>query len=365
MALNIYEPIFMLPLVRELGIEYTFVRERYFNGDTTLFKQEKVLVDYDDGTGRILAPFVIPTVGAVPMTRDGYETYELVPPYISVSLPLTEADLNRRMAGENIISTVTPDQRARTYLAKDLNTLSMAITRREEWMCVQTMLDNECVMKHIGDNGNKGKDMIARYYNGTNPGVFTPSAAWARSTDDGKTPGTWFGSVKAQLSDMRQKGRNATELLVGSQVAELITGDPWIWKMLDNRRAELGEIDPRWQAAGVTRIGKLNFGGQDLEIFVYEGTYEEQDIKTRKKTVKPYFPPTAAVLTEPNSGKLCYGAVTQKEQDGQWHTRAQERVPKHIDDVKHNSEETIMTSRPIACPKIKSPWRSCRNVFDV
>ena len=362
MAYDIYSPEFMMALVREIPQNYTFIKDRYFGADPTMFKTEKVLVDYDDGAGRIMAPFVIPTVGPIPVTRDGYETNELTPPYIAISLPLTIADLTHRLAGESIVSELTPEQREKFYLMNDMNTLDLAVTRREEWMCVNTMLDNECKMTHIGNNGAKGRDLTARYYSGTNDGVFKPSEVWAASTDD-KQPGTWYKGVCAQLSDMRKRGRNATDLIVGSQVGQMILNDPWVWKMLDNRRAELGEVDPRWQAAGVTRIGKLNFGGKDLEIFIYEGTYEERDVKSRSLTSKDYFPTTGALLAEPNSGKLAYGAVNQMEKDEKFHTRTGTRVPKSVADVHHNAKETMLTSRPIAVPKIKSPWRGCRNVF--
>ncbi|MCD7918637.1 MAG: major capsid protein [Clostridiales bacterium] len=366
MALDIYSPAFLLGVIREKKPIYTFFKDRYFQPDAaSVFKTEKVLVDYDDGAGNVLAPFVIPRTGPVPLTRDGYETRELVPPYIAVSLPLTIDDLVHRMAGESLVSTMTPEQRERVYLVNDLDTLDKAITRREEWMCVNTMLDNACTMKHVGNNGDKTKDLTAQYYDGsTNPGVFTPSEAWAIG-EDAYTPGTWYKAVCAQLSDMRAAGRDATDLIVGPNVADIILTDKWAWKMLDNRRAELGELDPRWQQAGITRIGKLNFGGHDLEIFTYEGTYEQVDPKTRKKTTVAYFPTNGALLAAPKTGKLAYGAVNQMERDEQFHTRTGTRVPKYNADVKHNEKETMLTARPIAMPTIKSPWRACRDVINV
>lgn len=360
---DIYRPEFMLAVIREKKPLFTFFKDRYFQPDAaSVFKTEKVLVDYEDGAGSILAPFVLPTLGAEPMTRDGYETRELTPPYIAISMPLTAYDLQLRQAGESIVSTLTPEQREQAQLVRDMEALDKAITRREEWMCVQTMLDNACTMKHIGDNGDKGKDLIARYYDGNkNPGVFKPTTAWAGSSDE-HTPGSWYKGVCAQLRDMRAAGRNATDLVVGANIADMILEDKWAWKRLDIRRSELGELDPRWQENGVTRIGKLNFGGHDLEIFSYEGTYEERDPKTRILTTKSYFPADGALLAAPKTGKLAYGAVTQMEKDEKFHTRTGTRVPKYDADVKHNTKEAMLTSRPIAIPTVKSPWRACRNV---
>ncbi|MCD8052253.1 MAG: major capsid protein [Clostridiales bacterium] len=364
MAYDIYSPEYMLAAIKEMRPEYTFIRDRYFAHDTSTFKTEKVFVDYDDGAGRILAPYVLPAVGPVPLTRDGYETRELIPPYISVSMPLTITNLVTRLAGESIVSTMTPEQRERHYLISDMDTLDHAITRREEWMCVNTMLDNACTMHHIGNNGDDtGKDLIAQYYDDENPGVFTVDEPWDVGKDE-YTPGTWYTGTCDVLSDMRKAGRDATEMVVGSEVAQMILTDPWAWKMLDNRRAQLGEIDPRWQSAGVTRLGNLNFGGKNLDIFCYEGTYEERDVKTRKLTSVDYFPSTAAMLAAPGTGKLLYGAVNQMERDEMFHTRTGTRVPKYTADVKHNTKETMLTSRPIAAPIYKSPWRACRDVLN-
>jgi hypothetical protein len=142
----------------------------------------------------------------------------------------------------------------------------------------------------------------------------------------------------------------------------MIQEDKWAWKRLDIRRSELGEMDPRWQENGVTRIGKLNFGGHDLEIFCYEGTYEERNAKTRALTTQNYFPANGALLAAPNTGKLAYGAVDQMERDERVHTRSGTRVPKTTADVKHNVKETVLTARPVAVPLCKGAWRACRDV---
>ena len=362
MAINIYQPVFMEAALKEMPKVYTFIKDRYFGSTPTIFKTEKIMIDYDDGEGNLLAPFVVPRVGAVPMMRSGYNTYELTPPYIAPSRPLSIDDLKMRMAGESIVSTMTPEQRERQFLIDDLAYLDRAITRREEWMCVNTMLDNACTMHHIGDKENKPDDFTAQYYDGdVNPGVFQPSSAWDVGTASKR--GTWYKDVAAQAASLVDAGRNVTDLIVGSDVAEMILSDPWVHTMLDNRRIEIGEVDPRWQPNGAVRIGRLNFGGIALDIFTYRGTYQEKNAETGELETKHYFPTTGALLAAPNTGKLRYGAVTQVEMDTKTHTRTGTRVPKHNIDYVHNQKETILTSRPIAAPIMKSPWRACRDVM--
>lgn len=363
MAINIYDTVSMAGVVRELPQLYTFFKDRYFGAPPTLFTSEKVIVDYDDGDGNIMAPFVIPRAGSVPIMREGYTTNEIIPANIAPSRPLSIDDITKRMAGENIVSNVTPEQRERVLLADDLKMLDNAITRREEWMCVNTMLDNACTMKHIGDKKGKGIDLTAQYYDGTNDGVFTADTKWAVGTASAR--GTWYDGVCKQIDSLTAAGRQVTDLVVGSEVASMILSDPWIKDMLDNKRIELGEINPQWQPAGVTRLGAINFDGVMLEIFCYKGTYQEREEKNGKfiKTVVPYFPAKGALLAAPNTGKLLYGAVTQVEQDEMTYTRTGTRIPKHNVDKEHDARETILKSRPIAAPIMKSPWRACRNVL--
>lgn len=364
MPLNIYETVSMANMVRELPTLFTFMKDRYFGGAPTLFKTEKVIVDYDDGEGNVMAPFVIPRAGSVPLMREGYSTYELVPANIAPSRPLTIDDITKRQAGESIVSNLTPAQREGVLLADDLKKLDDAITRREEWMCVNTMLDNACKMTHIGDDTEKGVDLTAQYYESTaNGGVFEASTKWAAGTESKR--GTWYDGVCKQIDSMTAEGRPVTDLVVGSDVASMILSDPWVKDMLDNRRIELGEINPNWQPNGVTRLGALNFDGVILEIFCYRGTYQERTKSGKKfaKNTVPYLDSTAAILAAPNTGKLLYGAVTQVEMDGNTYTRTGTRIPKHNIDSKHDQKETILKARPIAVPIVKNAWRACRNVL--
>lgn len=361
MEFDIYSTHFMEAVIREKPVVYSFLMDRYFGSQPSVFKTETVFVDYDDGEGNPLAPFVVPRVGKVPMDRAGYETRELAPAYIAPSRPLSIDILKKRMAGESLVSTMTPAQRERQYLVGDMDFLDKAITRSEELMCATTLLDNACEIVHIGDKEDKGVMFTAKFYDGSdNPGVFVPSDKWAVGTATKR--GTWYAEVCKRAAELMDNGREVTDLVVGADVGEMILSDPWVISMMDNRRITLGTIDPRWKDNGVVYIGQLNFGGIMLDIFVYRGTYQKKDEDGKMKTI-PYIPSTSAILAAPNTGKLRYGAVTQVERDGNTYTRTGKRVPKHNVNVEENLKETILTARPLAAPIMKAPWRACRDVF--
>ena len=69
------------------------------------------------------------------------------------------------------------------------------------------------------------------------------------------------------------------------------------------------------------------------------------------------------VVTAPNCGKGLYGAITQLERDGEYHTYAGKRVPQHIFTIKPPSKETQVAASPLMVPKRKNPWCSAKKVL--
>lgn len=255
------------------------------------------------------------------------------------------------------MSKATPEQRAKMLLMGDLTELSARISRTEECLSVQTMLDNGCTMRHQTEKEDVYDDVAVKFYDGeNNPALYTPATPWTHST--GGKMGNWYKDVCNMISMLTGRGLPAKELVVGSDVGEFLLEDEWILKMLDNRRAEMGRIDPKELTDYVTQIGTFNFMGRNLTILVSDGTYEEggNDV--------PYVPNGSAIVTAPNCGKGLYGAVTQLEKDGKYHTYAGTRVPQHIFTLRPPVKEAQLTSRPLLVPKRKSPWSVAKKVFD-
>ena len=105
MPLNIYDTYFMLAAVREIPLEHTFFKDRYFptNQAMDIFATPRVLADYKLET-RKAAPFVVPRIGSIPGSREGFSTADLEPGNISISIPLTLDQLTGRGFGESLMS---------------------------------------------------------------------------------------------------------------------------------------------------------------------------------------------------------------------------------------------------------------------
>ena len=359
--MDLYSTYYMLAAVRELPLEHTFFKDRYFptNQATDIFATSRVLADYKEET-RKSAPFVVPRIGSIPGSREGFSTAELEPGNISISMPLTLDQLKGRGFGESLMSEMSPEDRAAQYLVRDLDDLSKRISRTEEALAVQTILDNGAVMRHRTDRADVYEDVGVHFYDGTNnPALFTPSATWANSTyADGKwTPGNWYADICAMIGMLTKKGRPAREIIIAPDVADFLMNDGWILAMLDNRRAEMGKIDPSTLTEFVWQIGAFNFKGRLLPILVSDGTYEKDGVDT------PYLPAGSVIVTAPNCGRGLYGAVTQMETDGDFHTYAGTRVPQHIFTIRPPAKETQLSARPLFVPNRPNPWAVAKNVL--
>lgn len=350
MAFDIYSTHSLLMAVEQLAPLHTFLRDRYFptNDATDIFATDDVLVEYKDGSKK-LAPFVSPRKGGVTITREGFYMERYTPPFIAPRRVLTIDDLKKRGFGEALFSKLTPQQRESALLLKDSDEMGEMISRREEAMAAETMLNNGCIMKHYADDLTKYEEKEIRFYSeGTNPAVYTPAVDWDQAGAD------IVGDIAAMIRLLTSRGLAASELIVAPDVADTVINDPKIQKLLDIKNYNVGAIDPKTLPAGAAVIGRINVLGRMIDIISYEETYEADN-----GTATQYIPAGKVILTTPAAGRTLYGAVTQVEQfDGQFHTYAARRVPKYLASAEGNTRTLTLTSCPLLIPNQKNPWIS-------
>ncbi|MEE0433906.1 MAG: major capsid protein [Peptococcaceae bacterium] len=348
MAFNFYDTTLLLDAVERIPKVSTFLRDRYFpTGDGDIFSTHSVLVEYRDGT-KVVAPFVAERKGGVTMLRDGYEVKQYEPPRIAPRRALTLDDLKKRGFGEAILPTLTDAQRQFAITTKDMQELDEMITRREELMCAEVMQENKLTMKHIADDVTIGDEMVMQFYNGSsNPATYTPASNWSADSV------TILKDIAAMIRMLTERGLGATDLIVGTDVADVLINNKTIQTLLDNRRYELGEVRPVTLPQGVARIMTLNINGRMVDIFCYEEEYTDY----ATKETKPFIDPKNVILTAPGAGRIAYGAVTQLEySDGEFHTYTGKRIPKFIPNAEGNTRTITLTSRPLVMPKAQNPF---------
>lgn len=348
MPFNFYDTHTLLMAVQQLNPAVTFLRDRYFptNDASDIFATDDVLVEYRDGSKK-LAPFVAPRKGGVTMLRNGYHLERYTPPFVAPKRPLSADDLKKRGFGEALFTQLTPEQRQQALILKDADEMGEFISRREEAMAAETMLTNGCIMKHIADDADEFDEMEIRFYEGgANPAKYTPTVKWDQ------TGNKLLADLGFMIQMLTKKGLRAADLVCSPDVADTIVNDSVIQKLLDNRRYEIGMVEPELLPDGAAVVARLNVRGRIISVISYDETYtSDSGVDTL------YIPAGKCVLTAPAAGRTLYGAVTQVEQaDGEFHTYTGRRVPKYLSSAEGNTRSLTISSRPLLIPNNKNPF---------
>lgn len=350
--INFFDTYYMAGMVEEIVPEQTFFLSRYFD-ETEEFATDKILVEYQDGDHK-MAAFVDPRAGDIPVDRDGYEIHEFEPPMIAPSRLLTMDDLKKRGFGEALYANTEPAERARRLQLRDLTDLTRRITRREEWMAVQTMINNGVEVQEYIDDKTTGRVLPLKFYEGNdNPGIYTPQNAWDSFA-------VMQADVEAMCDGLTESGLPVADLVIGSSVWGKIKQFADFQKQLDIQHMFIGDVATRIVAPGVTHVGTLDFNGYALNILVPKEFYRDGTGAAQR-----YFPVAGAMVTAPGCGKRYYGAVTQipygsDEPD----TFVGQRIPKLVVDQDKDTRKLRLASRVLTAPKAKAPWRYAANVID-
>lgn len=348
MPFNFYDTHTLLMAVQQLTPPVTFLRDRYFptNDASDVFATDDVLVEYRDGTKK-LAPFVAPRKGGVTILRNGYHLERYTPPFVAPKRPLSADDLKKRGFGEALFTQLTPEQRQQALILKDADEMGEFITRREEAMAAETMLTNGCIMKHIADDVDMADEMEIRFYSeSTNPAKYNPTIKWDASG------AKILADIGVMIRMLTSRGLRAADLVCSPDVADAVVNNEQIQKLLDNRRYNVGDVEPEQLPDGAAVMARLNVNGRIISVISYDETYTDDSDKDQL-----YIPSGKCVLTAPAAGRTLYGAVTQVEQsDGEFHTYTGRRVPKYLSSAEGNTRSLTISSRPLLIPNNKNPF---------
>lgn len=349
MNLNLFDTYYLAGMAEEITPVTSFFRDRYF-GDSDEFATDKVLVEYNDGDQK-MAPFVDPKAGDIPVARDGYKVLEFEPPMIAPSRLLTLDDLRKRGFGEALYQGSTQAERANNLIARDMEFLDRRIARREEWMAAQVMINNAVTVQEYIDADTQGQSFTLYFYDstGSNPATYT-GTTWT-------TFAIMKADVVAMCDSLAEHGLPASDLVLGSTTWANVSQFSDLQQLLDNRRIEAGELQSSIVYPGVSRVGRLDFDGYTLDIYVPRERYTDDSGQKQS-----FFPATSAMVTAPGCGKTYYGAVTQIPHGSEeYETFTGQRIPKLVVDQNKDTRKLRLASRPLPAPQNMAPWRYYAN----
>ncbi len=354
-----FETPILLEAIKQIQPVSTFLLDRYFptNPRRDIFRTKRIIVEYKKGT-RTVAPFISPRSNGVALERHGEYIREYVVPTIGIRRTLTLDNLETRGFGEALDSPLTPEQRQHDFFLEDLSDSQNSVKRKKEAMAAEVLFTNRLVVQEYGEDGKAaGEEWDVRFYEGNvNPAIYTPVADWSTSKESGEQI---EADLEAMIQMLSQRQLPATDLIVGRDVFRILSRNKYFMELWDNRRLNIGGYEIESLPNGVTKIPGLDILGHKLDVYCYEAQYEdvEKDENGNEVIVtKSYVPKGTILLTAPNCGHTVHGAISQMEDDRQFHTYSGEYVPRYFADVRANTKELAVRSAPLMLPHQESPW---------
>lgn len=314
----------------------------FFCKEEGVEENDKANYDFRKGT-KAMAPTVHPGTGGVIMERDGYETREISFCTIAPERLIEDQNLKSRLFGEAVLGAMTPEQREKKILARDLTEMRKAIQRRREWMVRQVLLTGKLNIFEYTNEGRSAQATAIADYQFTN--FFTPDTAW------GQVGADIAGDMEA-IYDLVYDGLGEVEKIVmAPDVWAAMRNDASFMKLLDMRNVDMGDIKQKYRGSGLRFLGHNADG---VELYSLSGTFIDDD--GLKKAVMP-----AGTLIAGGSDivKMPYGPVTQVEEPGtgaKHKTYIKKEVPLRHGSVDGNSIKNRLTSRPTVIPFNVDAW---------
>ena len=333
MAIDMFDTRIMIEMFQQLSSTRTFFRDTFFNKNMTNSLTENVDIDIVKGKRRV-APFVHPTVGSRTVERPGYSTNTMKPPLVAPDMITTVQDMLKRAAGENIYGAMSPDQRAAAQLGKDLATMDDLITRREELMARDAILDGKLYVTLDDATGASYSATIDFGRNANNTVVLSGADLWDAATSD---PLQKFRDWRRLMA--QNTGLTANVCLMGQSAADAFIKNTKVNDYLNKINVNRGVLEPAEVPQGMSFLGHI--GGVDC----YE--YNEWYLDPADDTEKPIIPAKQILMacTEARTDRL-YGCICDPVRG----SFALNRVPISWVQNKPSARFVAVQSRPMMVP---------------
>lgn len=345
MPISIYDPRTMGKLVERMPKVHTFIKDTFFRRVET-FDTQKIDVDFKKGN-RQLAPFVHKKIGGATIDNEGFQTNTYEPPLVAPNKITTVDDILKRTPGESLYNGKSPNQRAVEKLQRDFAQLDEMITRREEWMCCQSLFTGKIPI--LDKDGKEIQEEIDFQF--TNKETLPAAKKWT----------TAQGGKIAQLKAWRKKVQktgfvNCNICLMGSDALEAFLADEEVQKVLDVRRFEVAVIAPKELPNGATYIGTIHEIAMD--IYTYNEWYLDNWTNKETPEDKPLLPANiVALLSTEAEYSMYYGAVGIVDEAGKTIAVVEgSRIPEQWVERRPARRFVQLSSAPLCVPHEVDSW---------
>jgi hypothetical protein len=293
--MDLFSTNILTRVVNNLFIPSGFLSSRYFGVEITEQSEE---IHFDKaGRSRKLAPFVSPVVEGQIVEEQGYTTDTVKPAYIKPKTAFDPLRPLKRVIGEAIAGSLSPEQRMQALIAQELENHRQMIQRRLEWMASEILKAGAVTIsgeKYPTVNVSFARDAALTV-------TLAGGALWSAA-------GTSF-----PLDDLQdwadlivdKSGAAAIDVVMDIGAWKAFRKHATVQGRLDVRNARGGEID----LGALTEIGGSFKGTIDgFNIFVYQDRYQDDAGATQK-----FLANGTVIMTTPGEagldGARYFGAV--------------------------------------------------------
>jgi hypothetical protein len=339
--MDIYSTRAQLKAIEVMPREYSALYD-FFGHEAGNVEDDKAIYDFRKGSRR-MAPVVHPGTGGVLMDRDGYETREIGFCTIAPERIIEDKNLKGRMFGEDILGAMTPEERERKMLAKDLVDMRKAIQRRREWMVRQVLLTGKLeIFTYTNEGRGKNASMIADYGFTNN---FTAGTTWNQAGAD-------INGDMESIFDLVYEGSGYVDMIImAPDVAGAMLKNGQYIKYFDGRNIDMGKLNTQYRGSGLRFIG---WNADGVEMYSLSGKFVDDDGQ-----VKAVIPSGKLIAGSRDALNIYHGPVTQVEETGsaaKHKTYIKKEVPLRYGSIDGNAIKNRLTSCPTVVPANVDGW---------
>lgn len=293
--IDLFTPEIMDGVIRSMPSVHTFFKDTFFNVVKPEYA-EKIRVEFVKGTRKV-APFVNLKDKAKVIKKLGYTTDTFETPVIRVKDVTDIEDMLKRLPGELLQNSgVTPLDRGIQLMAEQMYSFEDMITRREEWMCVQSMMEGKIPV--MGEGVNYEIDF-----------GFTNKSTVATLWDAAQGTPTPYKDLQTAVLACKQKGYRTPNICIMERSAwnaflEATKKDEYYKQQKDI--LDIITVRPERRDDAVTYMGRLR--DPDLDIYVYDEWYVDDWTDPANPVEKSLMPKGKILLASTNARySLYYG----------------------------------------------------------
>ena len=260
MAIDIFEVRSMLRQIEQMKAAQSFLRDMFFP-EVNVSTTPKVDIDIVKGKRRV-APYVSPKLEGKVVARLGFSTNTVEPPHVKPKMVTDAEDLYKRQPGQTVYEGgLTPLQQAGMQLGKDMRELTDMIDRVEELQAAEALRTGKVTISGEGVEMEVDFQMSADHIV-----TLTSTAKWS---DAGSDPLANLRTWRRKI--LQDSGMVPDVAVFGSSVIDTFLNHAKVQNLLNNRRIDLGFINPQALPNGVTYYGYINEVA--LDVYGYDEWY--------------------------------------------------------------------------------------------